>query len=305
MPNFEVPLTIWEIRSITKAVLRARWCTRGWVRTFIDDMFLYNTVPMQYRNTGVRHFLFERDARFLQCPLDSFDDEIDQKLLVESEASEPFRLLLEKSLKVIQQGNPHPGNGWSCLDTLDFSDDEIWDDDQRSSGWLRAWIASDYYLYPEDASFKISPHVFRRAAAQDISSDLREQTGDTNSYALLYVAHLFDVDPQSLPLTDPILLKWAAEAKEDVEFYQQQWVESSGDLPWAATTRTRQEWERERHARIRSTFLYHMHLEVLRYITTGRLEPGSKGRSFDQSGRLKRFEDREIIDEERTSTEPP
>ncbi|ETI20008.1 hypothetical protein G647_09023 [Cladophialophora carrionii CBS 160.54] len=42
----------------------------------------------------------------------------------------------------------------------------------------------------------------------------------------------------------------------------------------------------------------------MRYITTGQLDPGSKGRSFDQNGRLKCFEDGEIIDEEHTSAGP-
>ncbi|OCT50114.1 hypothetical protein CLCR_07804 [Cladophialophora carrionii] len=87
----------------------------------------------------------------------------------------------------------------------------------------------------------------------------------------------FDIDPLSLSLTDPILLKWCACAKEDLEFYTQQWMESSGNLPRAAASQRNQVWGRDRLARIRSTFLHRMHPEVMRYITTGQLDPGSKG----------------------------
>lgn len=68
---------------------------------------------------------------------------------------------------------------------------------------LRDILQVDYFFYPEDAPYRISPRVFRAAAKADVGDSEIDWKGRN-----LHV--LFDIDPFSLPRGDRTLKGWAS-----------------------------------------------------------------------------------------------
>ena len=293
LPDPELQMDIWDVRSLSKAALRAKWCTCGWVSTFVDVLARHRIAPREDSKTleEERRVQLQTETRFLQCTLWSIAGDLDRKILEYQNMERPLKSVLENSLMgtncprtELSYDSKH-GILWLPFESVDFDCDAIWDDDERSSTWLSAWMATDYYLYPEDSPFKISPSIYRRAAIRDLGSDLNEiGTGSIESYALISVAQLFLLDPRSLPRTDPILLLWACATKLDLETYSEMWEDSrqalahidANDLPHPP----------DQKDRVRSTFIYQTHLDVLRYIKDGSLRSTSKGDGFDIGARL-------------------
>jgi hypothetical protein len=68
---------------------------------------------------------------------------------------------------------------------------------------LRDILQLDYFFYPEDAPYRISPRLFRAAAKADVGDSEIDWKGRN-----LHV--LFDIDPFSLPRGDRALKQWAS-----------------------------------------------------------------------------------------------
>ncbi|KIV95998.1 hypothetical protein PV10_03582 [Exophiala mesophila] len=294
------PIPSWEYRSMTKAVLRSRWCTAAWIKSF--SMLFHSAAELDassrltietgsldsntvhhdhlrsryqslrnHRNTSAISFVplqatdfaitiardpkthlnqllssdpssldimdLDNDAGFdsaTDFDLSDFDTSshhdprtqlwqwrfcgvicIDGQISFPSHCEDtPFRDLIWHLL----------GNRcfWSRLtDPFASLQDQLQmtnmsnPDDARS---LWDWLALDYYYWPEDQPFKIAPHLFSIAAAQDMASfpshpleHDHEQGGTTtfqNFYGYAPFAHLFTLDPSSLPIKDPVIQQY-------------------------------------------------------------------------------------------------
>ena len=76
LPYLEPPLDVRDTWSITQAVLRARWCTDGWVRNLVDVLVRHKIAPCSPRDGRSQEDLeikylhwLEFETCFLQCAL--------------------------------------------------------------------------------------------------------------------------------------------------------------------------------------------------------------------------------------------
>ncbi len=309
LPNRELPLDIWDMRSVTKAILRSRWCTYGWVRTLVNILTRHKIATSSSRNGEHTRSLecercvwLEDETCFLQCKLWSISYGLGREIL-ESSTDSPLKSVFENSLIRTDCPRSRPtchaprGDMWPPFESLNSECDERWDSREKSSEWLSAWMAADFVQYPEDHPFKVSPSAYRRAAICDLYENPLVGGWTFNgfeSYTLLYVAHLFYLDPYSLPRTDPILLRWAAWTKRDLENYKKMWEGSYWQgLPYPIANDLNS--QRERDHRVQSTFLYQAHLDVLHYVKTGKPRSALKACDFDMTGTLDPCRDPEAL----------
>lgn len=294
------PIPSWEYRSITKAVLRSRWCTAAWIKFF--SMLLHSAAELDsssrlasgssglvsnhvrldhlrsryhgmrnYRNNVADPFIPFQSTDFaikitcdrnrdLDHPVSStsssldimdvdndvdfnnpttfdltdFDTSshqdpmtqqwqwrfcgvvcIDDRFSLPSHhAGTPFRDLIWHLLGTRYLWSQSTDPFASLQDQMQMTN--MSSPDEASSLWDR--LALDYYYWPEDQPFKISPHLFSIAAAQDMASaPSQEHEHDheqeapislKNFYSYAPFAHLFTIDPCSLPIRDPVIQQY-------------------------------------------------------------------------------------------------
>ncbi len=135
-------------------------------------------------------------------------EEKSQSLEAESRSSDPFRDVV-KSLAGLSlddmRRQPSSLDYWQLLEERAIRA-------TRNPQWLRETLAIQYFFYPEDQPFKVSPALYRAAALADLN--LEEALYDGTYIPVLHV--LFQVDPLSLPRKDPALLAWAAKARRRI-----------------------------------------------------------------------------------------
>ncbi|KIW98819.1 uncharacterized protein Z519_00482 [Cladophialophora bantiana CBS 173.52] len=113
----------------------------------------------------------------------------------------------------------------------------------RNSQWLRETLAIDYFFRPEDQPFKVSPRLYRAAAAADVMLEHRIFKRRGSFVPALYV--LFSIDPLSLPRTEPAFLSGKLSIRNENHY---------------------------RTIKVERKFNYEMDVRILHYVETGSLE---------------------------------
>jgi len=115
----------------------------------------------------------------------------------------PFFEIVGQALNI---GDPDPTK--PTLDLWERHESQMMDAAKRGSEKeLRDILQVDYFFYPEDAPYRISPRLFRAAAKVDVGDSEIDWKGRN-----LHV--LFDIDPFSLPRGDRALKRWASFAAD-------------------------------------------------------------------------------------------
>jgi hypothetical protein len=110
----------------------------------------------------------------------------------------PFSEIVGQALNI---GDPEPTN--PTLDLWERHESQMMDAAKCGSETeLRDILQVDYFFYPEDAPYRVSPRLFRAAAKADVGDSEIDWKGRN-----LHV--LFDIDPFSLPRGDRALKQWA------------------------------------------------------------------------------------------------
>ena len=115
----------------------------------------------------------------------------------------PFLEIVGQALNI---GEPDPTK--PTLDLWERHESQMMDAAKcGSEKELRDILQVDYFFYPEDVPYKISPRLFRAAAKVDVGDSETDWKGRN-----LHV--LFDIDPFSLPRGDRALKRWAGFAAD-------------------------------------------------------------------------------------------
>jgi hypothetical protein len=121
----------------------------------------------------------------------------------------PFLEIVGQALNI---GDPEPTK--PTLDLWERHESQMMDAAKRGSEKeLRDLLQVDYFLYPEDVPYGISPRLFRAAAKADVD-DLGIDWKGPNLHVL------FDIDPSSLPRGDRALKQWAVFAVDRCRLYK-------------------------------------------------------------------------------------
>jgi hypothetical protein len=154
----------------------------------------------------------------------------------------------------------------------------------RNTHWLRETLALDYYLRPEFEPFKISPQLYRTAAAVDMK--LERQQILQRHYFTSAIHVLFNLDPSSLPRTDTALRRWEEYAVTRLVRYHNDLSKLQIDVcERRGSTRNgvlrRRDANRFRACKVTRMYCYEMDLKVLKYIRTGEVESAPASASPD------------------------
>ena len=137
-------------------------------------------------------------------------NEKSQSLEKGSRSSDPFRHVV-KSLAGLSAEDiriqPSSLDYWQLLD-------ERATRATRNAQWLRETLAIQYFFYPEDQPFKISPALYRAAALADVNLGEPLYT-DRGTYNPVFYM-LFQVDPFSLPKKTQFC--WPGQLKHKEEY---------------------------------------------------------------------------------------
>ncbi|KAJ9602685.1 hypothetical protein H2200_012879 [Cladophialophora chaetospira] len=277
------PFKQWDIRSWTKAVLRSRWCTCGWVRTFTLELrqkVLDDTLATLQRGDD---FLGQRELelRAVKAFTDAGKAIADRVPYPEPTSLWPltfhdFGLNFyvewehDDGDENEQLDSPFPAYAdidytfrhipWTLCGAMSFrcsgmhvdaydicspfadlvhkeqilfyntlmAYNQLKDDTpvNAARGWdylVHEDLIRDYYLYPEDAPFKIKPVLFRIIA---LAAMAYYPVGDARTVnGTRHVILLFEADPTSLPWTDPVILRYAHYLAERLQNTQRQRVQ--------------------------------------------------------------------------------
>ena len=342
VPILDLPLSSWDVRSMTKAVLDSRWCTYGQVEQWLSDNLHYavtqllavakpsNAKPkiekflrgethvaslttaawwaqdeekrswqletdmwdiLLLRDSDIRddekaedeedEEAYERDAftaewrhelvlqfqmRFLGVL--TFGDE--KSFYGTLHRTEPFRRVIQSLMGFDSEAeNPKtPATDfWQLLDDRAILA-------TRNAHWLRETLAIEFYFYPEDQPFKVSPRLYRAAALADINLE-RVVSAKRGSYVPVLYA-LFEVDPLSLPKKDPALCVWAKRARRRILQFFDSLQSLREEVEEMTEVRRRPLKNRDRN-KFRSFKLEHIHKyeqdwKIVTYLTSGVLD---------------------------------
>ena len=339
IPMLDLPLSSWDVRSMTRAVLNSRWCTWGQVERWLADsleyaigqllavakptysaqqidMFMQGETNMESL-LGYTWWAEDEEKRKWQLETCMWDirlvrgSDIDEDEMVldgenrEAYSKDPFtaewqnELIFQcemRLLGVLTFGDEKSFNSHlhhvdpfrkiiESVMGLDMQDldqqasaTDVWQllDDRavrasRNAHWLRETLAIQYFFYPEDQAFKVSPRLYRAAAIADLKLEWPIYTRRGSYVPVLHV--LFEADPFSLPRTDPTLLAWTARArKRIVDFYDhmellRNEVEHQREMR-LGTLKTR---DRNKYLSIKleHKYRYEQDWKIINYITTG------------------------------------
>ncbi|EXJ75967.1 uncharacterized protein A1O5_00475 [Cladophialophora psammophila CBS 110553] len=340
IPRLELPLSSWDIRNMTKAILASRWCTWGQVKLWLAANLRYVVGELlkvaQPRRAGAAieefmqgktdlknlngHCWWARDneGRSWHVETTMWDvrlrrrSEVNESRFDDNDHAAPgsYRLLSDWQYELVIQcqmrifgvmtigkekmhnrlpdlpdNTPFPRvieyyiglniegrkPTTSSLDVWEFLENRaVWA--TRNSQWLRETLAIDYFFRPDDQPFKVSPRLYRAAAAADVMLEHRIFKRRGSFVPALYV--LFSIDPLSLPRTEPAFLVWAAKAYARVSCFRWQ-LEALRRIIARATTAGKLSTRNENHYRtikVERKFSYEMDVRILRYVETGSLE---------------------------------
>ncbi|OCT46642.1 hypothetical protein CLCR_01857 [Cladophialophora carrionii] len=340
VPILDLPLSSWDVRSMTRAVLNSSWCTWGQVRMWLADNLAYaitkfqavskqRSLPLWFsRFTGGPNDLgtllarclsgVDEENRSLALEMcmwdirltrdsDIYEDEESKDAVTQQNydlnaytADWDTELIFHCQMRVFgvltigdekaQNYNLHHTDAFRNVVTqiMGFGTEDLqqrpsmdsWPllDERalratRNAQWLRETLAIDYFLYPEDQPFKVSPRLYRAAALADIKLEEGIHTEGCVHVPVLYV--LFQVDPRGLPREDPALVGWAARARRRIlDFF-----DNLGTLQYELVERrnnhggTLNNSDRHRYCalELEYKFRYEMDWKIASYIETGSL----------------------------------
>ncbi|KAI1609468.1 hypothetical protein EDD37DRAFT_653578 [Exophiala viscosa] len=228
-PNLALPMRSWDVRSMTKAVLRARWCTCGWTLNlliFVRRGQLHRVgrcIPHEKRQRFLEIIakkIPKSDDSLPNCqwdgPADIFDlvggapeqDEHYLRPLSQELDGSASKAMFMQCVPIRVASKYASTNFAECLrgDPLRMFIEAF----LREEG-VRWNARGDFH--PEDHPFKISPSAFQQAAILD-TDDYNEEPEHILHYQIPRVLLLFELDPLSTPHRDPVLLPWGALMQE-------------------------------------------------------------------------------------------
>lgn len=344
IPKLELPLSTWDVRSLTKAVLGSRWCNWGRVKSWLSDNLKYAITQMLQMGkdalsrkemqkfmqgaidiadlTGTAWWSEDNQQRALQLETnmwdirltrdsDTYEDEFDlDKETHEDYERDPYtaewrnELIFQCQVRIL--GVLTIGDEKTQNYAPDFSDRAAFRDvvrmymgldaeemkpfphsldffqllgeralqATRNPHWLRETLAIDYFLWPDDQRYKISPRLYRAAAAADLKLEPPIFRRRGCYLSALYV--LFEIDPLSLPRTDPALLCWAGRARRRIMNYRGVLVDLKEDVDKMRQVRgggilRNSDTNRFRALKLDNKYCYDMDRRILRYMKTGSL----------------------------------
>ncbi|KAK5055664.1 hypothetical protein LTR69_008038 [Exophiala sideris] len=328
IPMLELPLSTWDVRSLTKAVLGSRCCSWERVKSWLSENLKYaitqtlqmgkcdnswredmqrfmqgqsDIVRMQGRAWWTKDEQ-QRDIQLetnmwdirLEHDSDRYEDEWEQEEEEREEKMQncapdfpedaPFRDVVQMYMGLEGQEMESRPQSLDFFELLEKRAVQA----TRNAHWLRETLAIEFFFWPENQPYKISPRLYRAAAAagEKLEYPLVDQRGSYLS--ALYV--LFEIDPLSLPRTDPALLCWAGRARRRVVTYRS----VLGDLAMEVVDKREDrggilrnsDTYRFRALKLEHKYCYDMDVQILRFMKTGSLTVSVDSRAPSFAGPL-------------------